>query len=134
MALEKIIKIPTGKDEYSEIRFKASANVPRMYRIWFGRDVIKDMTSLKDAAKRVTDDENDEVFSNMELTIFENVAYTMARLGSDDIRNFLGVDDWFEQFTVFSIYEILPELLELWNLNMETSSESKKKLAKLTEK
>jgi hypothetical protein len=43
-------------------------------------------------------------------------------------------DDWLEQFNTFSIYEVLPQLFELWGLNLETQAESKKSLARLTAK
>lgn len=35
-------------------------------------------------------------------------------------------DDWLEKFNTFSIYEILPQLIELWGLNIETQVEFKK--------
>lgn len=41
-------------------------------------------------------------------------------------------DDWLEQFNCFSIYEVLPQLFELWGMNLETQAESKKNLAQLT--
>ena len=42
-------------------------------------------------------------------------------------RNIPGnIDDWLDQFEMFSIYEILPEILELWGTNLETEVESKK--------
>ena len=33
---------------------------------------------------------------------------------------------WLDQFEMFSIYEVLPEILELWGSNMITDIESKK--------
>lgn len=36
--------------------------------------------------------------------------------------------EWLEQFQTFSIYQILPAILELWNLNEETQSKAKKNL------
>ena len=41
-------------------------------------------------------------------------------------------DDWLEAFNTFSIYEVLPQLIELWGLNVETQAESKKNIEKLT--
>ena len=35
-------------------------------------------------------------------------------------------DEWLEAFNTFSIYEVLPQLIELWGLNVETQAESKK--------
>ena len=34
---------------------------------------------------------------------------------------------WLEDFNVFSIYEVLPQILELWALNQVTTSKPKKK-------
>ena len=36
------------------------------------------------------------------------------------------VEEWLDQFSTFSIYEILPQLIELWGLNVETQVEAKK--------
>lgn len=126
--MEKVIKID-GKD----IKFKATANVPRMYRIWFRRDIMKDMIALKDSTKEVVNSEGKKEYSPDDLSIFENVAYTMARLADPENVPHT-IDDWFDGFKTFSIYQILPELLELWSLNMETTSTSKKNLNQVTGK
>ena len=47
-----------------------------------------------------------------DLEIFENVAYIMAFHADPSIPK--TIDEWLEQFEMFSIYEILPEILELW--------------------
>ena len=36
------------------------------------------------------------------------------------------IDEWLEQFEMFSIYEILPEILDLWGTNLITDVQSKK--------
>ncbi len=35
-------------------------------------------------------------------------------------------DEWLDQFGTFSIYQVLPEIIELWGLNVQTQVESKK--------
>ena len=35
-------------------------------------------------------------------------------------------DEWLDQFGTFSIYQVLPGIIELWGLNMRTQVESKK--------
>jgi hypothetical protein len=35
-------------------------------------------------------------------------------------------EDWLDQFNTFSIYEILPQIIELWGLNVEQQVTSKK--------
>ena len=46
----------------------------------------------------------------------------------------LSPDEWLEQFNTFSIYEILPQLIDLWGLNVETQVKSKKNIARLTDR
>ena len=43
-------------------------------------------------------------------------------------------DDFLERFNTFSIYEILPQLIELWGLNTAVQVESKKNIARLTDR
>ena len=57
------------------------------------------------------------------LEIFKNVAYIMAYHADKSIPS--SIDDWLEDFEMFSVYEILPEILELWGVNMQTEVESK---------
>ena len=35
-------------------------------------------------------------------------------------------DEWLEQFGTYSIYQVLPEIIELWGLNVQTQVVSKK--------
>ena len=116
-----------------EVKMRASALIPRIYRFRFGRDMIQDMNSLRKAWKKVTElpedateEEKEEAqFSVMDLTIFENVAYVMAKHGDPSTPD--SIDKWMDQFELFSIYEVLPEILKLWNLNTAQTSTPKKK-------
>lgn len=135
--MEKIIEIPAsepnakGEKVKIKVHLKATANVPRMYRIWFQRDIIKDMQKLKVAAKKAKHKKQE--FGVEDLSIFENVAYCMARLG-DPENTPKNINDWLDQFSTFSIYEVLPDILELWELNLQTTSTSKKNLIQVTGK
>ena len=126
MAIKKTITI-----DGIEVPFKASATLPRLYRAKFRKDIFKDFAALKTSV-----DENDEQESGLDidsLEVFENIAWTMAKHA--DPQNVPdNPDDWLEQFNTFSIYEVLPQLFELWGLNLETQAESKKSLARLTAK
>ena len=55
--------------------------------------------------------------------MFENIAYTMALQANAQIGE---ISDWLDEFKVFDIYEVLPELFELWGANLETTVTSKK--------
>lgn len=36
-------------------------------------------------------------------------------------------EDWLDEFNTFSIYQVLPKLVELWGMNIKTDVEAKKK-------
>lgn len=114
-----------------EVPFKASAAVPRLYRLKFGRNIYKDFAALQ---KSVSEGDADSSGLDIEsLEVFENIAYIMAKHADpDNVPSY--PDDWLEQFNTFSIYEILPQLIELWGLNLETQAESKKNIARLTDR
>ena len=123
MAIQKNITI-----DGIEVPFKASAAVPRLYRLKFRRDIYKDFASLK---TEVTEgNENKSEIGIESLEVFENIAYIMAKHADAAIP--ASPDEWLEQCNTFSIYEILPQLIDLWGLNVETQVKSKKNIEKLT--
>ena len=127
MALTKTIIID-GK----EVTFRASTAVPRMYRIRFQRDIYRDLALLDKAVGK----EGDEEHSNLDLfslELFENIAFVMARHA--DPKNVPdSPEEWLDQFQTFSIYQVLPEIIQLWGLNVQQAAESKKNIARLTGK
>jgi len=110
------------------VAFRSSATVPRLYRAKFKRDIFKDLTKLEKSYSRKTED-GDE-FQIEDLEIFENVAYIMAYHADNSIPG--SIDEWLDQFDMFSIYQVLPEILALWGENMMTEIESKKRLAEMS--
>ena len=42
--------------------------------------------------------------------------------------------EWLAEFNTFSIYQVLPKLIQLWGLNVQTDVQSKKNFARLTGK
>lgn len=105
------------------VPFKASATVPRLYRLKFGRDIFSDIDKLIEATQDGNAEESTLTIES--LTIFEDVAYTMAKYADDSIPD--TTEEWLDGFNVFSIYFILPQIVELWRLNNQTMAESKKK-------
>ena len=105
-----------------EVKFRSSATIPRLYRIKFKRDIFKDLSKLEASYSKKKNE--DGSFAIEDLEIFENVAYIMAYHAAHSIPD--NIDDWPDQFEVFSIYEILPEILELWGSNLVTDVASKK--------
>lgn len=119
MAITKQIEI-----DGRPVTFKASAALPRVYRLKFGRDIFEDISKLKTA----TEGESPEAsaLSPETLNLFEDVAYTMAKHADDSVPD--TVEEWLDQFDVFSIYLILPQIVELWRLNEKTTVTPKKKV------
>ena len=105
-----------------EIKFRSSATIPRLYRIKFKRDIFKDLSRLEASYSKKKNE--DGSFAIEDLEIFENVAYIMAYHADHTIPD--NIDDWLDQFEMFSIYEVLPEILELWGSNLVTDVASKK--------
>lgn len=107
-----------------EIKFRATARTPRLYRALVGRDMIADMNKLMKAYQRKKDEEED--LDIIDLQIFEDVAYIMARHANPDMEE-KTADEWLDTFNMFSVYTVLPHILELWALNTRQTSQSKKK-------
>jgi len=123
MGLMKKIEID-GK----EVAFRASAAIPRIYRVKFHRDIYKDLRALEKAVG-----DNSESESNLDmfsLEMFENIAYVMAKHADPSIPD--TPEEWLDNFSTFSIYQVLPSIIELWGLNVQTDIQSKKNLAKVS--
>ena len=105
-----------------EVRFRSSAAVPRLYRIKFKRDIFKDLSKLEASYKGKAEDGAEIQIEDLE--IFENVAYIMAWHADPSIPG--TIEEWLDEFEMFSIYEILPEILDLWGSNLVTDIQSKK--------
>ena len=118
-----IVKKITIDDK--EVAFKASAAIPRIYRLKFQRDIYKDLHSLEKAlGDSKEDNSNLDLFS---LEMFENIAYIMAKHADSSIPD--TPEEWLDNFNTFSIYQVLPQLIELWGLNVKTDVEAKKNFA-----
>ena len=104
------------------VKFRASAAIPRIYRLRFHRDIYKDLSLLeKSVSKQDEDNSSLDLFS---LEMFENIAYIMAKHADPDISD--TPEEWLDNFNTFSIYQVLPKLIELWGLNVQTDVQSKK--------
>ena len=104
------------------VAFKASAAIPRIYRIKFQRDIYKDLAVLeKSIGDGKEESSNLDMFS---LEMFENIAFIMAKHADPSIPD--TPEEWLDNFNTFSIYQVLPQLIELWGLNVKTDVEAKK--------
>lgn len=78
----------------------------------------------EDAKKR-----NLDLFS---LEMFEDLAFVMTKHADPSIPDKL--EEWLDNFNTFSIYQVLPQLIELWGFNIKTDVKAKKALAQLSAK
>lgn len=138
------------------VTLRASALIPRLYRHLIGRDVIQDMTALRrsfEAAEAAAADaealgeeaqadaSNAAALSAMDLEIFENIAWVMLKHAAE-FRDVGGArvlmngdmvvggspDEWLDSMDgIFSVFEVLPVILELWAANQQTTSSPAKK-------
>ena len=123
--IERTIEI-SGKP----VQFRSSATVPRLYRAKFKRDIFKDLTKLEKSFTKRTEDGDELQIEDLE--IFENVAYIMAFHADSSIPK--TIEEWLDQFEMFSIYQVLPQILELWGENLMTDVQAKKGLAEASGK
>ncbi len=116
--MEKIISI-----DGRELKFKATASTPRVYRQAFGRDLFVDIKSLYAGIG------GDADMSVECLNAFENIAFCFnaqaegKELKRDTLEKEMG--EWLDQFDTFSIYHIFPQLMDLWRLTNEQTVEPK---------
>lgn len=124
--MEKVLNID-GKN----IPFKATGGTCRMYRSYFKRDLLKDFAKLEKKANELENSELETKFEVIDLEIFENLVWTMAKAADPDIPC---LEEWLDGFETFSIYKNLKSILEILVGSMETTIESKNQLAAVATK
>lgn len=113
-----------------EVRLRASAAIPRLYRIKFRRDILQDMQTIKKAVEKSVQ-ENAQEGGQMSsipleaLELFENVSYLMAKHADPAVPS--TVEEWLDSFETFSIYTVFPAIEELWISNVQQLSTPAKK-------
>lgn len=107
-------------------RMRASALVPRLYRAQTGRDAVADMSKLEKTLRAIQKDKK-AGFEQLDLEMFEGIAWAMNKAG-DPQNTPDSIDEWLDGIEgVFSIYEALPKIFELWSKGQETTATPAKK-------
>ena len=84
------------------IPMRASALIPRLYRVKFGRDIMRDMMRLQ-KNMHAAQDNPDVDLDAADLTIFEDVAWIMAKHADPNVPG--DPDEWLDGLPgVLSIY------------------------------
>lgn len=101
-----------------EVKFVCTAGTLRRYRMKFRRDLLADAQKLIKAVQGGDD------LSTADLEVFEDVAYIMAKQADDTVPE--DPNDWLDGFSVFSVYNVLPEIVPLWLDTTQGIEEAKK--------
>ena len=115
--MEKVIKVGN-----KDMRAVCNALIPRKYRRIFNRDFLIDLKNLVSSY-------NEKIKKDIDLPIeileiFENVSWLFFKEGGEEVGD--NPDEWLESLEMLSIYEILPQIVELWGeSNMTTSIPSR---------
>ena len=94
----------------------------------FHRDIYKDLSALEKSIGS-----GDEETSNLDLfslEMLETIAFIMAKHADPEIPD--TPEEWLDEFNTFSIYQVLPKLIELWGLNVKTDVEDNKNFVQQT--
>ena len=128
--MEKTVQIG-GKD----CRLKTSAALPRIYRLYVGREIFEDVHKIISTLLRSAQASTDPTVAaparedQLEaVTLGENLAYAMHKHGDPSQPN--TVEGWLEQFddeAALADPALVIELVTLWNHDSETTSSEKKK-------
>ena len=90
-----------------EIRFKASAATPLVYR--------------------------QEELSTDTLFIYEYLSFVMAmqaegkEISTDTVKT--DIETWLDQFSMFSIYKVFPQIMDMWRTNEKQTVKPKNQAA-----
>lgn len=123
--MEKIINID-GKD----IRFKSTAAFLLRYKAEFCRDALVDISKMYGSIGNITSFETTadylKAMEKLDLEIFYNMAWVLAKAADNSIPPLI---EWLDTFESFPIVDILCDLIELLSSCL---SSSKKNIVPIT--
>jgi len=115
--LEKILNID-GK----EVKFKSTGAFLLRYKAQFQRDALKDIYKLQGA---VDEDNNIKNIDALDLEVFYNLIWTLAKTADASIPPPI---EWLDGFGEFPLMDIIPELTTMMFSSLSSTVESKKKI------
>lgn len=121
--MEKIINVG-GKD----IKFKATAKTPLLYRTFLKRDIFKDIGKMQSNFRKIQEGDEEDVaqIETETVNILQMIAYVMAKQADSKITS--DYDEWIDQFDMFAFYPVLNDILGLWGMNLEQEAQAKKNI------
>src|SRR6056297_2278462 len=116
--MEKILNID-GRN----VKFKSSGAFLLKYKMQFNRDAFKDLIRLAEAVdmEKLTIKNAD----HFDLEVFFNMTWVLAKNANPQLPPPI---EWLDTFSEFPLMEIIPEIIELMMLCLQSSVQSKKKI------
>lgn len=117
--MEKTIVID-GK----EVKFKSTGATPIKYKAQFGTDYFKEILKLAPLIKVMENIDEDTIkdlnpadLEGLDLEVFYNVAWVLAKTANKDIPDII---TWLDEFDEFPIMEFMPEFMELIQATLQS--------------
>jgi len=117
--LEKVLVID-GK----QVKFKSTAAFAKRYKAQFQRNIFADFYKMGNAVSNGENGEEAIDFERLDIDLFYDIAWVLAKTADDSIPP---VDEWLDTFEEFPIEEILPKLMDMVTKSIASTVASKKK-------
>lgn len=108
---KKLIK--TLKIDGKQVQFKATADIPKMYKKKFKRNFVKDLNNIVKTSQKYNitpDHSNMDDLKKLNLDMLANIFWTYAKNADKSISN---PKIWIEEFETFPALHMITELKDL---------------------
>ena len=126
--MKKVIKI----DKKNKFEISTSWGWAYIYQEAFGHDIIPDLVPLIDtildmltglvSGDEIDDKEIGDELYGMEITTVTNVIWALAKNAEEDIPD---VREWLDQFDMFPLADIVPEVMDVLIKSMVSTKKAK---------
>lgn len=137
--MEKTLTIYTLKDddgniiEEKKVKFESRGSTPIRYKKQFGSDFFGDLVKLAplvsqsangDDLQETVDQMSMEQLQHLDMEVFYNIAWVLAKTADPDIPDPI---EWLDGFEKFPIMHVITGLDDIIKTLVESGSETKKK-------
>ena len=106
--MEVIIKIGDR-----DVTFKSTGSAPLRYKMQFKRDFFADLLKMENMGNDI---------SRIDVEVFYNIAWIYAKTADPSIPPQL---EWLDEFEVFPVFDILPQLQDMFVASLGTINQKK---------
>ena len=121
------------------VKLRATGSLPMAYRMFFNRDLLRDMNAyrkkiqdaLEDEEQEAAKSDNDNFLTAVDLDFMARLSYSMAKSADSSIPN--DMTEWLDTLeSPNAIYILSGPVLELYGSGFQTTAEAKKNLPSQT--